>query len=95
MGLLEKVYDKSPIFFQNIMVTVAGYKKNKNRYGNLYFEYRDFLKEFDKLPLKEKYKYQNKELKRFINYAYNNSPFYNELYQGVKIDKIKSKEGFM
>jgi hypothetical protein len=27
MGLLEKIYDNSPIFFQNIMASVSGYKR--------------------------------------------------------------------
>ena len=33
MGVFEKVYDRSPIFFQNFMCSVSGYKKYRERYG--------------------------------------------------------------
>lgn len=42
MGFLEKVYDKSPVFFQNIMTSVAGYKKNRTRYGKTYMNIENF-----------------------------------------------------
>ncbi len=47
MTLLQKIYDKSPIFFQNIMVTVKGLRNHKSRYGKEYYDYRAFLKEYD------------------------------------------------
>ena len=88
MGFLEKVYDKSPIFFQNIMTSVAGYKKNRTRYGKTYYEYREFLKEFDEYSLEDKLEYQKNELIDFINYTYENSPYYRELYKNIDIRSI-------
>ena len=85
MEFLEKVYDKSPIFFQNIMTSVAGYKKNRTRYGKTYYEYREFLKEFDEYSLEDKLEYQKNELIDFINYTYENSPYYRELYKNIDI----------
>lgn len=89
MGLLEKLYDNSPIFIQNIMVSASGYLRNRTRYGKVYFEYREFLEEFDKLTLNEKLKFQEKEFIEFINYAYENSSFYKELYRDIDIHGIK------
>lgn len=88
MGFLEKVYDKSPIFIQNIMTSVAGYKKSKTRYGKTYYEYREFLKEFDKYSLEEKKEYQREKLVEFVKYAYENSSFYRELYKDIDINSI-------
>lgn len=88
MGFLEKVYDKSPVFFQNIMTSVAGYKKNRTRYGKTYYEYREFLKEFDEYSLEDKLEYQKNELIDFINYTYENSPYYRELYKNIDIRSI-------
>lgn len=89
MGFIEKIYDKSPILFQNIMVTMSGHMKNRNRYGKEYFDYLDFLKEFDGWSLKEKLEYQKKELLKFIHYAVDNSEFYKELYKNIDIDSIQ------
>lgn len=88
MGFLEKVYDKSPVFFQNIMTSIAGYKKNRTRYGKTYYEYREFLKEFDKYSLEEKKEYQREKLVEFVKYAYENSSFYRELYKDIDINSI-------
>ncbi|MBS8265635.1 phenylacetate--CoA ligase family protein [Mesobacillus boroniphilus] len=90
MGLLENLYDKSPIFFQNIMVTLSGYQRNKTRYGKVYYDYLDFLSEFDKWSLKEKLDFQREELVKFIQYTVNNSKFYRNLYKDVDIESIRT-----
>ena len=92
MMKLEQLYDASPIWFQNAMVTVAGYRKNRNRYGKVYSNHKVFLKKFDTILLKDKLKYQRKELINFIRYAYENSGFYRELYSGIDISNIQSVE---
>ena len=73
MGLLEKIYDRSPIFFQNIMVSVSGYQRNVTRYGKAYYDYLKFLSDFDTWPLERKLEYQRQELIKFIRYAVSNS----------------------
>lgn len=90
MGLLENIYDKSPIFFQNIMVTVSGYQRNITRYGKAYYEYLEFLTEFDKWSLNDKLEFQRKELINFVKYAKENSAFYNNLYKDIDIESIQS-----
>ena len=92
MGKLEKIYEKSPIFIQNLMVSIKGFFNYFERYGKAYKEYYKELKELDKLKLEEKIEYQNKELVKFINYAYNNSKFYHELYKDINIGEIKTVE---
>ena len=90
MGLLENIYDKSPMLFQNIMVSVSGFQRNITRYGKYYYEYLGFLTEFDKWSLKEKLEFQRKELINFIRYAKENSTFYNNLYKDIDIETIQS-----
>lgn len=89
MGLLEKLYDKSPVFLQNLMVSLSGYQRNMTRYGKVYNEQRTFLQEFDKLSLQEKLEFQEEELVKFIKYAYDNSEFYRTLYKEIDINTIK------
>ncbi len=90
MGLLESIYDKSPIFFQNIMASISGYQRNLTRYGNVYNEYLKFLADFDQWTLQQKLEYQQNELINFLQYAVKNSKFYNDLYSNVDISSVKS-----
>lgn len=90
MTFLEKIYDRSPLFFQNIMVTMSGYQKNKQRYGEVYKEYRKFLTDFDTWDLKRQQEYQNEELIKFIHFAVQNSPFYKRFYAGIDLGEIKN-----
>lgn len=90
MGRLEKIYDKAPIFFQNIMCTVSGMMKNRSRYGDAYRSYRNFLKDFDTWPLEKQLEYQSEELRAFLRYTVDHSPYYAELYKDIDIDTIVS-----
>lgn len=89
---LEKLYDASPIWLQNAMVTAAGYRNHKHRYGQAYRDYKDFLKKFDKMSLDEKLEYQREELVSFVNCTYENSKFYRELYKDIDLSRIQSVE---
>ena len=85
MRFLEKLYDSSPIFFQNLMVTVSGYDRNRSRYGKAYYDHRKFLADFDTWSLERKLEYQAEELRNFLAYAVRNSRFYRKLYDGIHI----------
>ena len=90
MGTLEKIYDNSPIFFQNLMVSISGYRNRDSRYGQEYKKHLEFLRNFDQLPLSEKQNLQIQFLKEFVNYANENSEFYREIYKNIALDKIDS-----
>lgn len=89
MGILEKIYDNAPIFFQNIMTSISGYQRNITRYGKTYYEHLEFLDEFDNWKLEQKLEYQRKELVNFIKYSMTNSKFYKELYKNIDINSIQ------
>ena len=90
MSLIKNIYDSAPIWLQNLMITVAGYRNNKIRYGDMYHKHKAFLKKFDTWNIEEKLEYQRDSLVQFINYAYVNSKFYSELYKDIDITKIQS-----
>lgn len=92
MGCLERVYDASPILFQNMMCTMSGLQRNSHRYGKEYWSYREFLKEFDAWPLDKQLAYQEAELCRFLQYAVKNSRFYAKLYEGIDISTVRTVE---
>ena len=92
MGILEKIYDYSPVVFQNIMCTIAGIVNYRLRYGKSYCDELRFCEEFDKLTPKEQEEFQLKQVIEFIKYSNNNSRFYRELYFGIDLSKIKTIE---
>ncbi len=89
-SLLESLYDHSPIFFQNLMVSGKGWTNTFHRFGKAYHKYRQFFADFDTWPQEKQREYQRQELIKFVRYAYEKSPFYHELYQGIDIDTIQS-----
>lgn len=92
MSRLQRIYDNSPIWFQNVMVSAKGYQNQGHRYGRKYWEFREFHREFDTWSLERKVEYQNEQLRKFINYAATHSKFYRELYEGIDLFRIKTTE---
>lgn len=92
MGLKEKIYDNSPIFFQNFMISSLGMIHRIQRYGKSYYDYSDYLDRFEKLNFEEKRTEQFKLFKDFIIYAKQNSRFYAQLYKDIDLEKINSFE---
>lgn len=56
MGKIERVYDHSPIFLQNLMISVKGKLNEKERYDKVYYKELAFLREFDTWPLEKQLK---------------------------------------
>jgi len=92
MGTLERIYDHSPIFFQNLMCSAKGYQQYGERYGKKYWKYREYFQKFDSLPLDKQQKIQLKRLKELLSYTVVNSKFYSRLYDGIDIQAFKSVE---
>lgn len=92
MGRLQRLYDRMPIFIQNIMVSLSGYGKNRDRYGRAYKERRRFLSDFDKLSLADKLAYRDSTLVSFVRYAKEHSAFYGELYKDIDLDGFRGAE---
>ena len=89
MDLLQSVYDHSPITFQNLMCSISGRLKYNERYLDGYWNARKFCKKFDEWPLDKQLEFQRKQLVEFIQFAVNNSPYYQRLYEGIDISSIK------
>jgi len=88
MGKLERIYEKAPIWAQNIMCSVKGYRNHRDRYGKIYYEERKFLEDFDTWSLERKQNYQLQELKKFLSFAKEHSPYYRKLYEGIDLNQI-------
>lgn len=90
MSRLQVLYDRAPVVLQNVMVSAAGYQRNRERYGREYWDYRRFLEGFDRWPLADKLEYQRTQLQELVSDAAERSPFYGELYEGIDVAKIRT-----
>ena len=87
--MLDKLYQIEPHFIQNLFISGFNFLAYKKRYGGNYQKYLKQFRENKNLSIDELQKIQEKEFSALINYAYNHSKFYNQLYKNLKLpDKI-------
>lgn len=80
---LMSIYNKSPIFLQNLFTTLQGLQYKRERFGEVY---RQELKELTSRDYSDAAflaEYQKERLIELAHYAYANSPFYREFYADV------------
>lgn len=90
-GFYYKTYNVCPIWLQNVLISLYGYKLYRQRYGKVYYDYIEELrnKDYSDLQSEKRISKYNKLIK-LVNYMVNNSPFYREFYKGINISKNKT-----
>jgi phenylacetate-CoA ligase len=91
-SVFKKIYIKSPIWIQNLIISIYGYKLIKQRYGTIYKKAFNDFKNRTYSSYNEEIKCQDIELQLFLNRTISNSKFYSKLYENIDISKIKSVE---
>lgn len=84
----QGIYDRSPIFFQNFMATMYGYKAKRNRYGKAYWDHLEYLEEVHQYSREQLEELQFDELMKLLRNTVANSKFYRELYEGIDIESL-------
>jgi len=87
---LMKIYNKSPIFVQNILTSLQGLLYKRQRYGKEYYKHKKAILKRDYSDPESISKIQEKLFLDYIKYAVNYSPFYKESYTNIDISQIKS-----
>lgn len=90
MSILMKIYNSSPIFMQNIFTTMQGIKYKHERFGSVYWNTLNSLKQRDYSDEKALKDYQNMRLRELIKYAKKHSPFYRKFYKDIDLSKINT-----
>ena len=85
---LTGIYNKSPIFVQNLMTTVQGYLYKRTRYGAAYHAALEELAARDTADRAAMEEYQWKTFADFLRFTVKNSPFYREFYQGIDVEQV-------
>jgi phenylacetate-CoA ligase len=91
---LKDFYDKMPVFVQNLMTSLYGLQHRRRVHGRYYPIYLEALKKSQWYSLEELKELQNSQLRRFISYAYDHSPYWHRIFSelGFKPDMIKRAE---
>lgn len=76
---LEKIYQKSPRFFQDLMMTAYGFKIYRERFGKEFESWMKFFKKSEKWSLSEREAFQNEKLRELIKYCYKYVPYYRKI----------------
>jgi len=90
MSLLMKIYYHSPIFLQNAFTTMQGYIYKRQRFGSVYKQTLESLKNRDYSDERALRDYQNMRFRELVRYAKHNSDFYKEYYRGVNLSEINT-----
>ncbi|MDG5499005.1 hypothetical protein [Marinobacter sp. BGYM27] len=93
-GLAEKLYLKSPVFIQNILVTLYGIKLYKERYGKTEKKHLNMLLETEKMSAEMMLEWQEHRFLKIAKDAIENVPFYRDWAKenGIKSADILSIE---
>lgn len=87
--MLEYIYNHSPIWFQNLMVSVKGKQFIKQRYTKAYYEELEVLRNAD-----DKFALQQERLNDFYNYVIEHSEYFNEVLpkfnREITVNDLKS-----
>ena len=88
------VYSGLPVFAQNIAVSLVGWQLRSFRFRGTYETYQQEFRELDQLSTTELKAWQDEKLHELIWDAYDNVPYYHDLFRSLKLtpDDIRSQE---
>lgn len=83
------IYNYSPRFIQNILISMFNIKEYNNRYGGKYKYFKEYFRSKIFLNNSELKQIQLSRLNEFLIHAKTSSPFYNELYKDIEVGFFK------
>lgn len=78
---MQNLYKYLPVPLQNIACSLYGYKEKRKRYGKWFNHYQDLLEKTDTFDVEKIEEYQAKELRELIEDAYENVPYYRQVFK--------------
>ena len=87
MGL----YERMPIWIQNVAISLTGIRLYNQRYGKAYKKHMKICKEWNAGSKELQKQIQSDELQKLLAYTINNSVFYKNLYKQQNISEIKTE----
>ncbi len=93
-NILQRIYNSSPVFIQNLMLNGYAFKIYKERYGSKFKKVMAELEKTQHYSQEEIDHYQSIRLIKLIQHAYATVPYYRELFDQVRLrpEDIRSKK---
>lgn len=93
-NFLKNLYDKSPAFLQNAVLTGYGARLHYERYGKGFVQSRELLEKSQWYTATELASYQDERLRHIIRHAYETVPYYRRLFDArrLKPDDFTSQQ---
>jgi len=82
---LFSIYERLPIWAQNVACTLAGYRIRRQRYNATFFRTLEFLEKSQWWSPAEQLAYQEEQLQKIITRSYEHVPYYREVMQERKL----------
>lgn len=92
MSLLHRIYSKTPIFLQNVMVSIKGYQLARQRYGGIFSSYLGEIEKHEKESVAWNENYQRQMLIATLNHAIHTVPYYKKLFPELSKKEISVTE---
>lgn len=92
--IFEYIYDKSPLFLQNLIISAYGISIYRSRYSGNHDQYFSKLMKEQYLSQEEIRDNTNKRLRNIIAYSYKNIPYYKNLFNkyNLRPEDIKTTD---
>ena len=92
-NVILSIYNNSPVFVQNILCSLYGYREYRNRHSRVFHKKLDELSRTEWYSKSEIDSYQSEQLQLLITHCYNTVPYYKDLFDNLKLKPtdIKSK----
>ncbi len=92
MSLGESIYQYSPLWMQNLLVSAYGYLWKKRRFGGVFKDEYSKAKEREKFTAQQWKAYENEQLKKIVLHAFDHVPYYKTAFEnnGLKRDWLEN-----
>ena len=89
-----RLYARLPVWAQNAGCCLAGLRMRRDRYSRTFRAALDFLKAAESWSLEDLRAYQDEQLRRTVRHAYDNVPYYREVFDERKLspDDVRTVE---
>ncbi len=88
------LYNKSPVFIQNSLISLYGLYWKNRRFGGVFNEKLKLFKKRENYSKQKWHDYQTSELRKLLIHAFTTVPYYNKVYKkhGFKLSDFKKFE---
>ena len=80
-NFINYLYNNSPVYLQNILISTYGYNLKKSRYGERFKTELLAFKDRESYSSQKWRDFQTVELRKLLIHAYSTVPYYNESYK--------------